>query len=57
MKKFEWPGGKDVIRVLSTDKGYCNDCYYLIYLKAMKDTYTSVILATTHIDIPLTQGD
>ena len=57
IKQFEWPGSKDVAKISATDKGYCTNCYYLIVVKALKKTLTSIMLYTGNIDIPLTTGD
>lgn len=57
MAQFEWPGNKDVLKISTTDKGFCTNCYYLIVVKALKKTLTSIMLYTANIDIPLTTGD
>lgn len=57
LKQFEWPGNKDVLKISTTDKGFCTNCYYIIVIKALKKTLTSIMLYTANIDIPLTTGD
>lgn len=57
LTQFEWPGSKDVLRVSTVDKGYCHNCYYLVLVKGLKKTWTSIMLYTSDIDIPLTTGD
>ena len=57
LKDFHWSGSKDVSKVSSQDTNYCVNCYYLIVVKALQKTWTSMMLYTSNIDIPLTTGD
>lgn len=50
---FSWHDQHDVLEVLPTDKGFCSMCYYMIVVKPVKKTETSLIISNGLVDVPL----
>lgn len=54
LSKFSWHDQKDVLAVSTTHEGFCFNCYYMIIVKPLQKTQTSLIVANTAVEVPLT---
>jgi hypothetical protein len=52
---FSWASSKDILIVSESekDKNICEKCMYLIVVKALKDTETSLIISSPGTEIPI----
>lgn len=54
VSKYSWHDNKDVLVVSNTHPGFCYNCYYMIIVKPIAKTQTSLIISNPAVDLPLT---
>lgn len=54
VSKYTWHDQKDVLSVSNNAPKFCFNCDYLIVVKALQKTSTSLIVVSSAIDVPLT---
>lgn len=53
LSKFSWHDQKDVLVANKQDKGFCLGCFYIVVVRPLKKTKTSLVVANGAIDVPI----